>query len=420
MTRVSRNKRESETEVLPLRGVLSELIREDLREFVFQQGMIALQGILEEERTRICGAPYERGEHEVRRAGSAPGELVLGGRKVKVKRPRARDSEGEVSLDSYQYFSKTDPLDERALEQMVIGVSTRKYRRSLEDLPAGMSTRSTSKSSVSRRFVAMTQKQLQQCLRVPLGDLGIHTLMLDGIHLGDHLVVIAVGIDTDGHKRVLGFWQGSTENSEVCIALINNLVERGLDSQKSTLFVIDGGKGLRKAITQVFGKRALVQRCQIHKMRNVLGHLPTELEPSVRKTMRDAYRSKTYKTALASLKRLASSLKEEHPGASASLKEGLEETLTIKNVKLTSLLERRLCSTNIIENLNGSIRHVTRRVKTWKTGTMALRWVASAVIDAQKNFRRIHGYKNISKLVQYLKARDQQLDNAVDQEEMAA
>jgi putative transposase len=420
MNRVSKKKIKALAEIMPLGSVLEDFVRENLREFVFEQGMVALQSVLEEERTRLCGAPYERGEHAARRAGSAPGELVLGGRKVAVKRPRVRNSEGEVMLDSYRHFSETDPLQERALEQMVVGVSTRKYRRSLEEVPASMDARSTSKSAVSRRFIAATQKQLHACLKAPLGDLGIQAVMLDGIHLGDHLVVIAAGIDADGRKHVLGFWEGSTENTEVCVALVSDLVERGLDSQKSTLFVIDGGKALRKAIALVFGQRAIVQRCQIHKMRNVAGHLPKELVPSVRQTMREAYASASYKTALARLKRLASSLAEEHPGAAASLREGLEETLTIKHVGLTKLLERSLCSTNIIENLNGSIRQVTRRVKRWKTGIMALRWVASAVIDAKRTFRRLRGYKNMSKLVQYLEARDHQLNRAVDEEEMAA
>ncbi|MCP4445505.1 MAG: hypothetical protein GY811_09205 [Myxococcales bacterium] len=170
----------------------------------------------------------------------------------------------------------------------------------------------------------------------------------------------------------------------MCVALISALVERDLDPQKSTLFVIDGGKALRKAIGLVFGKRALVRRCQIHKMRYVAGHLPKELQPSAHWAMRKAYASKKYKTVLARLKRLASSLKDQHPGAAASLKEGLEETLTIKQVGLSKMLERSLCSTNIIGNLNGSIRQVTRRVKTWKTETMALRWITTAVIDAKR------------------------------------
>lgn len=405
---------------MPTQISLADFVREELREFVFEQGMLALKNLLEEDRDRLCGAAYERNERMVRRAGSAPGELVLGGRKVRVKRPRVRDTEGEVTLDSYQYFSETDPLEKRAMEQMIVGVSTRKYQRSLEDVDTRTHPRSTSKSAVSRRFVAATQKQLKKCLRTRIGDLSIRCVMLDGIHLGKHLVVIAVGIDEEGRKHVLGFWEGSTENSEVCTSLLSDLVERGLDSQKSTLFVIDGGKALRQSIRRVFGKRGIVQRCQLHKMRNVIGHLPKALHASVRQTLREAYASKNDKTAVRRLKQLASSLSEDHPGAAASLKEGLDETITIKRFGLKKMLERSLATTNIIENLNGSIRQLTGRVKTWKSGTMVLRWVASAVIDAKAKFRRLRGHKNMPKLVQYLNACDDVINKAVDEEQMAA
>ena len=420
MKRVSKKNKKSLAKVIPLGSVMGELIRENLREFVFTQGMVALHQVLEQERAELCGAPYERGRREFRRAGSAPGELVLGGRKVAVKRPRVRNADGEVILDSYKYFAEADALESRALEQMVIGVSTRNYGRSLEEVSDAIKTRSTSKSAVSRRFVAATMKQLKECLEAPLGALDIQCVMLDGIHLAEHVVVVALGVDAEGEKHVLGFWEGATENTEVCVALMSNLALRGLDSQKSTLFVIDGSKALRKAIALVFGKRAVVQRCQIHKMRNVAGHLPKELHASVGQAMKDAYASKSHKTALARLQRLASSLTDEHPGAAASLKEGLPETLTIKKMGLTKLLERSLSSTNLIENLNGTIRRVTRRVKKWKTGHMAMRWVASAVIEAKKKFRRLRGYKNMPTLVHYLATRDNQINNAVDEKEIAA
>lgn len=420
MSRVSKKHREAPTDLLPLPSVLEAVVRQELRDFVIQQGMVALTKILEEERTALCGAPYERGSQRARRAGSAPGQLVMGGRKVRVKRPRVRDEDGELTLESYQQFSATDPLSERSLEQMVIGVSTRKYERSLEKIPEEFGPRSTSKSTVSRRFIAATKKELATCLKRPLGDLDVKCVMLDGIHLADHLVVIAVGIDSGGRKHVLGFWEGSTENTEVCSSLLSDLVERGLNAQQSTLFVIDGGKALRKSIQMVFGKRALVQRCQIHKMRNVIGHLPKEMHRTTRQAMREAYASKTFKTAKRRLKQLANSLAEQHPGAQGSLLEGLDETITIKHIGLTKILERSLSSTNIIENLNGSVRHVTRRVKNWKTGTMVLRWVAIAVMDAEKKFRRLRGYKNMSKLVAHLQANDQQIDLNLDEAEIAA
>ncbi len=222
------------------------------------------------------------------------------------------------------------------------------------------------------------------------------------------------------HQRCTGLLGGATENSEVCTSLLSDLVERGLNSQKSTLFVIDGGKALRQSIRRVFGKRGIVQRCQLHKMRNVIGHLPKALHASVRQTLREAYASKNDKTAVRHLKQLASSLSEDHSGAAASLRENLNEIVTIKRCGIGEMLKRSLATTNIIENLNGSIRQMTRRVKTWKYGTMVLRWVASAVIDAKAKFRRLRGHKNMPRLVQYLNACDDVINKAVDEEQIAA
>ena len=223
MTRITKKPENSAEPKMPLSSVLQEVVREELRSFIIGQGMAALAQILETERTALCGDAYSREGGSFRRAGTAPGELVLGGRKVKIKRPRVRDRNREVSLESYVRFSRLDPLSERALEQMVIGVSTRKYERSLEEVPKEFVTRSTSKSSVSRRFVAATNKQLQARLSSSISDIDIVAVMLDGVHLGDHLIVIGVGIDSDGKKHVLGFWEGSTENTEVCLSLLNNL-----------------------------------------------------------------------------------------------------------------------------------------------------------------------------------------------------
>ena len=381
MNRVSNKTIETLAAQLPLASVLEKVVRQDLRNFVIQQGMVALTGILEAERTALCGEAYERNGVEARRAGTAQGSLVMGGRKVGVKRPRVRDDSGEISLPSYLEFSERDPLDARALEQMVIGVSTRKYSRSLEAVPEEFGPSGTSKSSVSRRFIAATKKQIGDCLNRSLLGMNIECLMIDGIHLGDHLVVIAVGIASDGEKHVLGFWEGSTENAAVCSSLLTNLVERGLSTAQSRLFVIDGGKALRTSIRKIFGKRSLVQRCQIHKVRNVVDHLPKELHGTIRQAMREAYASKSFDIGKRRLLQLVKQLEEDHPGAAASLREGLDETLTIKRFGLSRLLERSLASTNIIESLNSSVRLVTGRVKVWKSGTMVLRWVATAVID---------------------------------------
>lgn len=420
MNRITKNRQKSNPKQMPLSLVLEEVVREELRSLVIREGMAALTRILEEERTALCGPAYGRENDGIRRAGTAPGELVIGGRKVRLKRPRVRDVNKEITLESYEYFSQTDPLTERALEQMLIGVSTRKYERSLEEVPVELRPRSTSKSAVSRRFVLATKKQLEACLSMPIAGSDIVTVMLDGIHFGNHLVVIAVGIDIDGNKQVLGFWEGSTENTEVCLSLLNNLVKRGLHADKTRLFVIDGGKALAKAIRMIYGKRAVIQRCQIHKMRNVVGHLPKELGMSTRLAMKEAYGSPSYESAKKRLKQLAGQLKEVHPGACESLMEGLDETIAIKRMGLPRTLEKCFASTNLIENLNGSIRRTTRRVKKWKSGLMVLRWVATSVVEAEKKFRRIHGYKGMPKLVDYLQTIDFKLDSELDEDRIAA
>jgi transposase-like protein len=236
---------------------------------------------------------------------------------------------GEVRLPSFEAASKADPLDRHTLEAIASGVTMRRYGRSLEPLPAGEADRSISRSSVSRRFVALTQKRLAETFSRPLEDLDLRVVMVDGIAFRDHCVLLALGLATDGRKHVLGLWQGSTENSSVAKALLRDLIERGLPTDRALLFVIDGSKALRKAIRDVFGELALVHRCQIHKERNVLEHLPQTLRPSVRRALRQAWASSSADLARRQLERLAASLDAEHPGAAASLREGMEETLIL-------------------------------------------------------------------------------------------
>jgi putative transposase len=370
--------------------------------------------MLEEDRMALCGPAYARGREEgPRRAGSASGELVMGGRRVGVKRPRVRDEGGEIHLPTWLEFAAEDPLEERALEQMVIGVSTRKYARSLEDVPEEIETRGTSRSAVSRRFKAATKKQLDALLKRDLGELGIAAVLLDGIYIEEHVILVAIGVDEGGMKHVLGLWEGATENHGVAVALLNDLVSRGLDPQRSTLFVIDGSGALRKAIRKVFGERGIIQRCQVHKRKNVLDHLPKEMHPSVGKALRDAYTSASHAAAKKRIEGLARQLESEHPGAAASLREGLDETLTVKRMKLPRSLERTLSTTNMIENVNGGVRDVTRRVKRWRGGSMILRWVAAAVAERSKTFRRLRGHKGMPTLVAFLRTNDARLDGDV-------
>ena len=408
MKKTDRAKTNGKAKLEPVHSV-KDILRRELRDFIHHVGRVALAELLEEDRTALCGPAYARGQTGPHRAGSTVGELILGGQRVRVTRPRVRDARGEVILPSWEEFSNADPLDERAFEQMVIGVPTRKYERSLEAVPEDIATRGTTKSAVSRRFVAASQKQLDALLARNIGELSLCAIMMDGIHIGNHLVLLALGIDDQGKKHVLGLWEGATENKAVCLTMLNDLIKRGLDPMRSMLFVIDGGLGLRSALRAVFGKRALVQRCQVHKRRNVLDHLGKELHPSINKALRDAYTSKSDVSAKKRLKALAQSLKSDHPSASASVLEGLDETLTIKKMKLPRLLERTLSTTNAIENLNGGVRAISRRVRRWQGGSMVCRWVAAAVLEREKSFRRIKGYKGLKALRIHLSRNDEQL-----------
>jgi transposase-like protein len=385
---------------------IPEVVKDELHELVVGAGMTVLMRMLEADRDGLCGPHYRHSAtRTATRGGSTRGELSLGGRRVQVRRPRVRGVDGkEMRLATWDAFANNDPLNERAVEQMVVGVSTRKYRRSLEavDVP----TRGVSKSAVSRRFVALTKARLDAAMKASIAALDIVVLMLDGITLGDHVVLVALGVDADGKKHVLGFHEGATENTTACTALLAGLRERGLRTDRSILVVIDGAKALRKAIGDVFGRRALVQRCQVHKQRNVVEHLPEHMHASTRKALREAYGSKDAKRAQKLLENLARALDDGHPSAAASIREGLAETLTIKGFKLPDALARTLSSTNAIENIQSGIRRVCGRVTTWRSGSMVLRWVGAAVVEHARGFRRVRGHSGMTTLVSALRAID--------------
>jgi putative transposase len=408
--------------LLPLLGVLAT-VKGALLDLVIGSGLAVLQALLEQEREQLCGARYRHApDRKASRAGYAQeAELVLGGRRVAVKRPRVRSTDGkEVPLPSWEKFAAEDPLSERAVEQMVLGVATRKYARSLEPLPAGTKSRGTSKSAVSRRFVEATAKNLGEWLGRKLSDLSLAVLMLDGIVCGEHTVLVALGIDEKGSKHILGLWEGATENAVACTALLSNLVERGLDTTRSMLVVIDGSKALAKAVRDTFGSRAMIQRCQVHKKRNVLEHLPERLRPANDAILSTAYRCRDPKRALDMLNKLARQLERKHPSAAASLREGLEETLTVLSFGLIDSLERTLVTTNPIENLNSVLRRIHHNVKRWQDGTMVLRWVAIGLQEATKGFRRLKGFEGMPKLVAALRAHDARLDGALAPQKKAA
>jgi transposase-like protein len=408
--------------LLPLLGLLAT-VKGALFELVLGSGLGVLQALLEQEREQLCGARYR---HDPKRSASRAGyadeaELVLGGRRVAVKRPRVRSRDGkEVPLPSWERFAAEDPLNQRAVEQMLLGVATRKYARSLEPLPPGTKSRGTSKSAVSRRFVEETAKNLKDWLSRNLSELSLAALMLDGIVCGEHTVLVALGIDEKGSKHVLGLWEGATENATACTGLLSNLVDRGLVTTRTMLVVIDGSKALAKAVRDTFGKRALIQRCQVHKKRNVLEHLPERQRSAADATITTAYKCRDPKRALDMLNKLARQLERKHPSAAASLREGVEETLTVLSFGLIDSLERTLVTTNPIENLNSVLRRIHHNVKRWQDGTMVLRWVAIGLQEATKGFRRLKGNEGMPKLVAALRAHDARLDGALAPQKKAA
>jgi putative transposase len=389
-------------------------VKATLHDAVVTAGMTVLGAMLEQERTALCGARYRHDpRRRATRAGHTDGELAIGGRRASIRRPRVRDVDGhEVPLAVWERFSSDDPLTPRAVEQMVLGVSTRNYARSIEPAPPGISTRGTSKSAVSRRFVAATKEKLAQMISRDLSSISLCVLMLDGIHIAEHIVLVALGIDEAGDKHVLGLYEGASENSTVCTGLLSDLAARGLRTDRAMLFVIDGSKALRKSIRDVFGERAVVQRCQVHKLRNVQDHLPEELKKSVGRTISAAYHSADATRAKRMLDALARQLEKKHPAASASLREGLDETLTVMRLRLQPGLARTLSTTNAIEFINSRIRKTTHNVAKWESGEMVLRWLALALDEASKTFRKVRAYKAMPILVAALRAHDAHLNPA--------
>jgi putative transposase len=321
---------------------------------------------------------------------------------VPVSRPRARSADGrhEVELESYAHFAARDRLAEAVFERMLAGVSTRRYARTGEPVGEELHqvARSTSKSAVSREFVSRARENLIELMSRPLDDLRLAVLMLDGIDLKGRCCVVALGIDTDGTKHSLGLWDGSTENATVATTLLANLLERGLDVEQGVLVVIDGAKALRRAVRDVLGTHTPVQRCVRHKERNVLGHLPERDRPLVRRRLRAAWAPDDHDRALEQLRGLADELARTHPGAAASLREGIEETLTVTRLGVRGRLRRTLASTNPCEPTIETVRRVARNVKRWQPGDMCLRWTAAGMLEAEAQFRKIIGHTDLAKL----------------------
>ena len=398
---------------LPVQGVLRD-VRHAFLGLCIDAGQKVLAALMESDRIALCGPKgVPDAKRRALRGGSTASQVVLGGQRIAVRRPRARSMvDGELPLPSFEWASSGDPLDAATMAAIAAGVSTRRYASTQEPVEAAHRPRAASKSAVSRRFVQLSQEQLAQWLARPLGELDLPVVMIDGIHFRERVILLAIGIDAQGNKHVLGLREGSTEAARVVASLLSDLIDRGLDAQRMRLWVIDGGKALRKAIAQTFGATALIQRCQEHKRRNVLAHLPEDMHASVKRVLRDAWSASDAELGRRQLQRLATSLQAKHPGAAASLREGLEETLTVQELGITGALYRTLRTTNPIENLNGSVARYCRNVKRWGDGQMVLRWVASALSDAAHRMRKLRGCSQMRSLLKALDARRPEAEHA--------
>ncbi len=388
--------------------------REGLLALAVGAGLQVMQALFEADLAAVAGP---RGKHDPQRVavrhGSGPGSVTLGGRRVPVSRPRMRaaDGSGELAVASYELFTGTEVLGRMALERMLGGLSARRYGLGLEPVGEQVSETATgtSKSAVSRRFVRQTETALVELLARPLGDLDLLALMVDGVHFGEHLCIVALGIDAEGVKHPLALVAGSTENTTTVRGLLVGLRDRGLDTTRPLLVVIDGAKALAKAVKEVFD-RAVIQRCQLHKIRNVRDHLPERLRGPVESRMHTAYHAESALDAQAQLEALAKDLERTHPGAAGSLREGLPETLTILRLDVPPTLARTLRSTNAIESMISICREHAKNVTRWQGGSMALRWCAAGMLEAGKQFRRVNGHLHLPALRSTLTRQVEQLD----------
>jgi putative transposase len=383
-------------------GEIAAEMREGLLALAVGAGLQVMAQLMEADVTAVCGP---RGRHDPDRAatrhGSEAGSVALGGRRVPVNRPRVRavDGSGEVPVPAYELFTSTELLGKMAMERMLAGVSTRRYPVALEPVGAQVEAdgTSTSKSAVSRRFVAMTESALADLLAADLSGLDLVAIMIDGVHFADHLCVVALGIGIDGTKHPLAVVEGSTENTTLVRGLLVGLRDRGLDVTQPILAVLDGAKALSAAVREVFD-HPVIGRCQLHKIRNVQDHLPEKLRGLVGRRMRQAYHADSALAAQAQLEALAAELDKTHPGAAASLREGMVETLTVLRLGVPPTLARTLRSTNAVESMISISRHHARNVKRWRDGQMALRWCAAGMVEAGKQFRRVNGHLHLPAL----------------------
>lgn len=367
-----------------------------------EAGLLVMKALIDEEVEQRAGLRYRHAQgRQAVRWGQEEGYVVFAGRKVPLERPRVRGGDGrELRLERYALFQASGRLQRSVAPRVLAGVSMRDYERVLDDVCDGYGIQ---RSSVSRHWKAVSARQLAELWERPLGGLELVALVIDGIEFHQFLLVVALGIESSGRKHVLGLWPGATENAQVCKELLADLVRRGLPTDRKYLFVLDGSKALHKAVASCFGDQAQVQRCQVHKERNVLSHLPQKYQVSVRQRLRAAWGMKRYEDAREALHQTVRYLEDLSPSAAASLEEGLEETLTLHRWKIPAALHRTLRSTNPIESCFSRTRKLCRNVTRWRSEAMATRWAGAMLLEAERGFRRVKGYRELAILVQALR-----------------
>jgi putative transposase len=390
---------------LPLdREELLGLMQDSLEGLAVELGLLVAAAILEDEVTRLCGARYQRRPDRAHtRYGRQGGTVTLAGQKLPIARPRVRraDGGGEMTLETYAKLQSPEAMPQAALRRMVRGVSTREYEQVVDMAREGFGV---AKSCVSRGFVRASAADVQALAERRFEGDRFAVVMIDGVEYAGETMVVALGITADGIKRVLGVRQGATENAAVCVALLEDLQGRGLDTGRPTLLVLDGAKALHAAVTRVWGNNAVIQRCQVHKRRNIKAHVPEKHHAELERRLSEAYHAADYATAKASLEGTARWLDRLNADAGASLREGLEETLTVVKLGVPGVLRRTLATTNPIESALSVTRRVTSRVTRWREGDMRRRWCVAGLLRAESKFRRVKGHRAMPTLLKALEA----------------
>ena len=378
---------------LPIAEILA-MAREGLEAAIGQVGLLVMHGLIQDEVTQIVGDRHERQEdRSAYRWGRERGFISFAGQKLPIEKPRVRTTEGkEVQLDRYGMFQDDSRLEDAVVERVLRRVSMRDYEGTIDELCDSYGVK---KSSVSRRWKAATTKELQALLERDLSDLDVLAIMMDGVHFHDYTLIVALAVTSDGRKHVLGLWQGATENTTLCKALLTDLRDRGLRTDSPTLFVLDGSKALSKAVGEVFGDNAIIQRCQIHKCRNVLSYLPKSCHGIVKQRLRVAWGLRDYSDAKTSLLQVIDYLEGISHSAANSLREGMEETLTLHQLIDVPSLRRIFSTTNSIESLFSRGKDLCRNVRNWKNENMARRWAGAVLLRAEKGFRKIKGFREL-------------------------